>query len=681
MYNSMNITTIYVSQKDGDVRNLGINKHSDDIRTGPVNSIERALEIVAEMRSFGFMQPITIRVTDEEYFISKPIVIDERMSEVTIEPDSKTSLIGAVKIDNFSDDTFNGAACKSCTIDNIGSFSDFYVNGKRARLPRYPKNSTLSPESVENEATENHPFEYFDTSKWFIARDEDFQKIKSFKNITNCIISFNHFWVDEHTPIESIDESSRKITMKYLPRFSVASNHPDARMNYYIENVGEMFGEKNDWYFDEENKKLYYIPEDDNFSYGYAPITDKIFIIHGTAENKAENVIIRNFEIAYTKGEFASNGRKSRYTHPNKDDGFAAGAQQSVSDGHAGIEYKYAKNCMMENCTVRCMGVHSIRIDSGCSHIKIYGNTITQGGAGGIVIGGGDIDSETCEHTHSIHVKNNSILHCGRRYLCGCGILIMHSFDNIISHNEIYDLYYTGISCGWVWGYAESISKNNLIEKNHIHCIGQGVLSDMGGIYLLGKQPGTVVRSNLIHDVKCLRYGGWGLYSDEGTSRVVYEKNICYNISENGYDQHYGGMNIVRNNIFVNTGHAPAYLSRPEMHMSAIFERNIFVAHSTPIFKVGYTPEKANGAHQLFSSHNLMFDTENSEPTAIVLGADSKPYSLSEMKNAFGNESGSIIADPKFNDPDNHDYTLKEDSPAFALGFEAIDMSDVGPIK
>ena len=27
----------------------------------------------------------------------------------------------------------------------------------------------------------------------------------------------------------------------------------------------------------------------------------------------------------------------------------------------------------------------------------------------------------------------------------------------------------------------------------------------------------------------------------------------------------------------------------------------------------------------------------------------------------------------------NNDFTLAEDSPAFALGFQSIDMSDVGP--
>lgn len=676
MYNAMNITTLYVSQEFGDDKNMGLYSHPNDSCTGPVKTIEKALTLVSELRGFGFLQPITIRIMDDFYLVEKPIEINETMSSITIEPFSKTTLSGGVKIEEFDDDILNGVPCKSCSVEKFEKFTDFYVGGKRARLPHYPKNGKLTTETVEDDEWRGHRY----TSKWFVPHKEDFENIKNFKNVENCIISFNHFWVDEHTPIESIDEENQRVYMKYLPRFSVANDCKDAQMNYIVENVYEMFGEKNEWYYDEECKKIYYIPEDDDFSFGYIPITDKIFIIQGKAGETANNITIRNFDIAYTKGDFRSVLGIENCPHPNKMDGYASGVQ-SVSDGYASIEYEYAYGCILENCTMRCMGVHGVKIGNGCHGIKIYRNEILHSGAGGVVVGGGDAQSEMVEHTYGNHIKNNRILYCGRRYFSGCGILSMHSYDNIFAHNEIGDTYYTAISCGWVWGYADSVSKNNLIEKNDIHDIGQGVLSDMGGIYLLGKQPGTIVRGNVIHDVKSNTYGGWGLYADEGTSQVVFENNICYNIGSTGMQQHYGAMNVFRNNIFCFIGKEAAYASRPEMHLGVIFERNIFVTKSRAAFKVGYTQEHNGCTHQIFSSCNLIFDMDNEEAKAICVGKERIPLTLREMKEKLGNENGSIAGDPKFVDAKNYNFSLQKDSPAYLIGFEDIDTSDVGPLK
>ena len=134
------------------------------------------------------------------------------------------------------------------------------------------------------------------------------------------------------------------------------------------------------------------------------------------------------------------------------------------------------------------------------------------------------------------------------------GFFLEHTFGNRIRYDDISDYYYTGVSIGWVWDYGDNEARDSIVEHNHIWNIGQGELTDMGGIYLPGEQPGTVIRGNVIHDVSAAVYNGNGIYADEGCSLVTFEDNVVYRVSHFAFHQHFGGENILRNNIFAYPG-------------------------------------------------------------------------------------------------------------------------------
>ena len=53
---------------------------------------------------------------------------------------------------------------------------------------------------------------------------------------------------------------------------------------------------------------------------------------------------------------------------------------------------------------------------------------------------------------------------------------------------------------GGTWDYVPSEAQHNVVTHSHVHHVGNGELSDLGLVYLLGMSPCTVVRANLLHD-------------------------------------------------------------------------------------------------------------------------------------------------------------------------------------
>ena len=218
---------------------------------------------------------------------------------------------------------------------------------------------------------------------------------------------------------------------------------------------------------------------------------------------------------------------------------------------------------------------------------------------------------------------------------------------------------------GWTWGYAANQSKGNIIEYNHLHDIGKEMLSDMGGIYTLGEQPGTRIRNNLIHDIASFTYGGWGIYPDEGSSDMLIENNIVYHCKSAGFHQHYGRENIVRNNIFAFNREDQLMRTRAEPHVSFTFERNIVYFDQGRCWARNWTGDKFT------MKDNLYFDTRGA-------GHPLRGEIVRRVEGG-GQDTDSVIADPLFVNAGNFDFRLRPDSPALKMGFQQIDMSTVGP--
>ena len=84
--------------------------------------------------------------------------------------------------------------------------------------------------------------------------------------------------------------------------------------------------------------------------------------------------------------------------------------------------------------------------------------------------------------------------------------------------------------------------------------------NDGGGIYSLGRQPGSRIYDNIIHDVKVNagRAESNGMFLDEGTRDLKVENNIIFNIAKSPLRFHKAFINTVRNNILVSKDGIPS---------------------------------------------------------------------------------------------------------------------------
>ncbi len=204
------------------------------------------------------------------------------------------------------------------------------------------------------------------------------------------------------------------------------------------------------------------------------------------------------------------------------------------------------------------LGGSGIWLGTGCENCTIENSRFTDISGNGIMIGEGrdrEVNGEKWYKAAPEQValgntiKNSLVTGCGKQFFGAVGIWCGLTAETTIEGNEIHDLPYSGISIGWMWSPEPTPCRENVIEGNHIHHIMQ-ILSDGGGIYMLGLQPGSKIVKNRIHDVKINagRAESNGMFLDEGTTDVVIAKNLIYNIAKSPLRFHRATTNLVKNN-------------------------------------------------------------------------------------------------------------------------------------
>lgn len=641
---------------------------------GPLASLPGVLARLRQLKAEARLsEPVTVWLRDGRYPLSEPLVItpaDTCPVTFAAYPGESPVLCGSRRITGWRTDSLNGRPAWVVDLPDVADgqwyFRSLFANGQRRARTRFPKDGFFRVEAAPGTSPQAG---LFDGNDHFVAAPGD---LDYWHNLGDVTVVLLHYWIEEHLPIASFDPTSRQVDFPIRTTFSLRDDFTDRWARYYVENVLEATTEPGEWYLDRYTGQLWYLPEPGQTPENTdidVPVTTQLLRFEGSPDTGHLVEWFRFEGLTFEHTDWDQPWDEPDVRHG----GLNANSYQGAFKAPGAIFLEGCAHVSFEGCTIRHTGGYAVDISDGCRGIRVVGCELTDLGAGGVKLSGATWREPHARRTGQCRITDNRIIGAGRVFHSACGILCRHAAQNVLSHNEIADLYYTGISVGWEWGYMENVARDNLIEKNHIHDLGQGLLSDMGGIYTLGVQPGTVLRGNLIHDVRRHNYGGWAIYPDEGSSHLIIENNVCYNTDSQVFHQHYGRENTVRNNIFAFGAEAVVAHSRPTPDgMALTFERNLFLSAGTPMVSTGYDPQAQGRNHR--AELNLYWDLSG-EPQFAPKGGRLDFASW----QALGLDRHSLVADPKLADPRGGDFTPAADSPLWSLGFEPIDLSDVGP--
>ncbi|MHB8996864.1 MAG: right-handed parallel beta-helix repeat-containing protein [Armatimonadota bacterium] len=622
---------------------------------GPVASLTAAQAKVRQALASGATAPITVQIKGGTYQLSKPLIFtgaDSGTARAPVTyaaaPGEKPVFSGGQPLTGWRKGEGNLWVCDIPEV-KAGNwyFNQLFINDKRATRARTPNNDeylhmagTLIP--LSGDRAKLPP----ETRLGFRFKPGE---IKQWDELSDVNVVAYHAWTSSRHWVKEVNTENNTV------HFTNASGWPigywDRQARYFVENFKEALDTPGEWYLSRAEGRLYYWPlpgENMARAQAIAPRVQHLLELKGDAAlgMNVEHLTFRG--LSFQHSEWVN-------------------APDKVADGQASVHLSAAivadgaRDCVFDSCEILHVGEYGMILGDGCKRNKITRCELRDLGGGGIRLGTTALPPDPERQASHNTVDNCLIYDGGYVWEAGIGVWIGRSSFNTVSHNDISELKYSGCSVGWSWGYAPTTANNNIFEYNHIHHIGRGVLSDMGGIYSLGVSPGTVERFNHIHDIYSYSYGGWALYTDEGSSDILLENNFCYNTKSGGFHQHYGQRNLIRNNIFGRAMEANIISSRTDIGNDLTFEHNIVsVDNGTPLGG-NLTPDRFT------LRNNLYWDTAGNE--LCFYGE------TFEQWQAKGKDEGSIIANPWLSEGK---LNTSPGGPLPKIGFKPFDISTAG---
>jgi hypothetical protein len=431
-------------------------------------------------------------------------------------------------------------------------------------------------------------------------------------------------WSDERQKVESIDTEKRIISV--VPPY----HHYGYRIGqwFYAMNILAELDMPGEWYLDRQTGILYFWPPTPiENTHAVVSMLDTLVNLTNVSHVAIEGVI---FE--------ACRG--------------------------TAVVMRDCTQAKIAGCVLRNVGGSAVRVDGGkkdaVASCDIYGT-----GSGGISLRGGDRASLT----GAGHVAENNHIHdYGRWNRMYTPAISLNGVGNRAAHNLIHDAPHMAIGFG---------GNDHVIEFNEIHHVCMES-NDAGAMYA-GRDwtmRGTVIRYNYLHDITGFRDKGCvGVYLDDMFCGTMIYGNVFYRVTRAAFIG--GGRDCtVSNNLFVDC--------KPALHIDA---RAMGWASShvdtTMTQRLKAMPYTSDLWRQRYPKLVNILKDEPAAPKGNLVahnvsygGQWDGVYKQARPYVTF--EDNLVDKDPGFKGTPPETFELREDSPAYKIGFKPIPFEKIG---
>jgi hypothetical protein len=645
-------TTLYVSTTGNDNGSGSLDQ--------PFASVQKALNKVKEIRKVKPLQQVTILLRQGTYYFDQSIEITPAeagtknlLLHLSAYKNEKVILSGGKQL-QLKWEPYKDGIVKAKVAEKL-NFDQFFIDGHPQILARYPDyDANILP--------------------WhgYAGDILNPERLKRYKHPEGAYIHRMHsgLWGSYHFKIDSVDINGKPfLTGGYQANRNNYGYHPEFG---FIENVMEELNAPGEWFYDKESSYIYYKPASGGMlskAVFEVSLLENILTIKGSRMQPVSNVVVSGITFQHTLRTFM----KTREQLLRSD--WAIYRQGALL-------IEGAEKVNIENCDFKELGGNAIFISNYNRNVTIKGNHIHDAGASAInLVGNPDaVRSPAFEYRQSVPlsemdtvigpktpdypalctITENLIHDIGQIEKQTAGVNLSMASEITISHNSIYDVPRAGINvCDGTWG-GHDISFNDVFNTV-LETGDHGSFNSWGRDrywhpnrdtmnLIAAKHPllllADACKPTQLHDNRMRCDRGWDIDLDDGSSNYIIYNNLCLN---GGLKFREGFHRIAYNNILVNNSFHPHVWFQ---HSMDEFRNNIVCTEYKPIW-ISDWGTKVD--HNLFPNDSALLKAQ-----------------------ANGIDQHSLAGNPLFENPLTGDFSVKNGSPAFKIGFKNFPMNEFG---